>query len=92
MAIIIRDTRTPEQAAETQYLVVMTDRFLSGWGAADGGLSYAAWACRADNLAEVEREIRTRRDALRVRVVVDRPGKRYRPGPGCAHLTVYSRL
>lgn len=88
----IRDTRTPEQAAATRFLVVMTDRCLSGWGEAAGGLSYAAWACHDGNVDAVEREIRARRDAARVRVVVDRPGKRYRPGPGCSHLTVYTRL
>lgn len=73
------------------WLVVGTDRVLSGWGVARGGLSYAAWACTSLREAEeCERAVRGRTDMLRVRVVKDCPGRPYRPGARCAHLHIYA--
>lgn len=89
------DDRTEAQKQTHTWLVVMTDRFMSGWGEAKGGLSYAAWACPYENLAQVERWVRSRSDALRVRVVRDTNSSslcssyKYRPkGTGHCHIYV----
>lgn len=63
-----QDDRTEEQKKTHTWLVIMTDRFMSGWGLTEGGVSYAAWACRPEILHEVEKRIRRRKDASRVRI------------------------
>lgn len=85
----IKDDRTPEQRATHRILIVGTDRFMSGWGGAQGGASVAAWACTPDTADTVERWVRSRSDMQRVRVVVDTPARRYRPRGNVAHLHVY---
>jgi len=83
----IDDRRTSAQGpAAFPFLVVGTDRCLSGWGGAAGGMSYAAWACCATDVDRVERWVAKRSDMQRVRVV---RAEGYRPGHGCAHLTIY---
>ncbi len=50
------DKRTDEQRESTQYYVNATDRFMSGWGKAEGGLSYFCIACDThaqEDLAEI---------------------------------------
>ncbi len=86
----IQDDRTPEQKSTHRYLVIMTDSFMSGWGGASGGSSFAAWACEGNGAAKrVERWVRSRSDARRVRVTVDTESSPYRPGRTCAHLHIY---
>lgn len=81
----IQDDRTEAQKATHCVLVVGTDRFLSGWGKASGGVSYAAWACRVDDESRVLRWVESRKDLNRVRVV----GKDWRPrGNGHTHIYV----
>ena len=81
-----QDDRTPEQKTTHTLIVMMTDSFLSGWGGASGGLSYAGWACTPDMLDVIEQRIRNRSDAKRVRVV----SGDYRPKPGaCKHCHIY---
>lgn len=80
----IKDDRTPEQRKTHTLLVVGTDTFLSGWGEASGGTSYAAWACTPEQVDTVERRIRSRGDMKRVRVV----GTPYYP-KGRGHLHIY---
>lgn len=82
------DDRTPEQAKTHTLLVAATDAFLSGWGGAEGGTSVAAWACTDATVGDAERTVRNRGDMKRVRVVIDRPGERYRP-KNAAHLHIY---
>ena len=81
----IQDDRTPEQKATHPIIWLGTDRFLSGWGGAAGGASYAGWACRPDDQYAVERWVRARGDMGRVREV----GPGYRPSSACSHLHVY---
>lgn len=100
----LQDDRTEEQRKTHTWLVVMTDKFLSGWGKAKKGPSYAAWACVHNDLDSVESWVRSRTDAQRVRIVRDgrvrmaawdmcRPvtyeQMHYRPsGPGHCHIYV----
>jgi len=85
---VIRDERTEEQKKTHPILVVATDRFMSGWGAAKEGLSYAAWACR-DNGDDVRvfNWVRRRHEMSRVRVVL---ADSYKPSKYCAHLSIYA--
>ena len=39
------DDRTAEQKKTHTYLVTATDKFMSGWGGASGGISKVAWCC-----------------------------------------------
>ena len=81
----LSDDRTTEQKRTHTCLVAMTDTFLSGWGKADGGVSYAAWAATYEDVDRVERWVRRRSDAKRVRIV----GSDYRPrGHGHCHIYV----
>ena len=85
-----KDDRTEAQQQTHTILVVGTDRFLSGWGAALGGLSYAAWACDSGVQADAMRQrIAGRTDMSRVRTVIDKPGNRYAPKAPCKHLHIY---
>lgn len=88
--MIIDDDRTEMQKNTHRYLVIMTDRFLSGWGMVEGGKSYAAWACEGLHEAQkVETIIRKRSDAMRVRMAYDGPQHPYRPsGKGHTHIYV----
>ncbi len=85
---IIRDDRTDEQRARLQWAIVGTDPFLSGWGRATGGQSYAAWATDEGNVNRVYAEIANRSDMQRVRIVYL---PTYRPGRACADLHIYTR-
>lgn len=82
------DERTEEELKTHKWLVIGTDTFLSGWGRAKGGVSYAAWACKTEDLQSLEARIRARGDMKRVRVVCGS----YRPrGKGHCHIYVYGR-
>lgn len=89
MTRMFSDDRTAEEKATHRWLVVMTDSFMSGWGEARGGLSVCAWACKDEReAATVEHWVRSRRDARRVRTVIDGPRRRYRPR-NAAHFHIY---
>lgn len=47
----IQDTRPKNTRRET-IAVAARDEFMSGWGEAEGGYSYAAWACKSHDDAE----------------------------------------
>jgi len=64
----VNDDRTPEQRETHRCLVIGTDSFLSGWGGAEGGVSYAAWACRSEDMRDVLTWVERRGDMKRVRV------------------------
>jgi hypothetical protein len=79
-----QDDRTPEQRATHTWAVAATDRFMSGWGGAKGGVSVAAWACPFAELRQVEDYVRSRSEMKRVRVV-----KLDAWRPRAAHVHVY---
>ncbi len=81
--MIRQDDRTAEQRATHSTLVIGTDGWMSGWGGAKGGASYAAWACTPDDESECTNWVESRGDMSRVRVTCDP----YRPK--CAHLHIY---
>ena len=79
------DDRTESEQASHTNLVVGRDKFLSGWGKATGGTSYAAWACTDDDLVKVEDWVCGRGDMLNVRT----QDSNYEPtGPGHFHVYV----
>ena len=80
------DERTEEQKKTHSWLVIGTDSFMSGWGGAEGGLSYAVWACRPEDRHKVLAWVESRPEMKRVR---ETTGK-YRPNPRiCAHCHIY---
>lgn len=81
----VRDDRTEEQKKTHRIIIGMTDSFMSGWGGAEGGVSYAGWACTDGDQYRVERWVRSRSDAKRVRILFDT----WRPkGIGDCHIYV----
>ena len=80
----IVDDRTGQDKTDYPVVIVGTDRFLSGWGKAAGGLSYAGWACRLEDVQKVWRWVKNRGDMNRVRIV----SKTYKPR-GCVHFHLY---
>ena len=85
----IQDDRTQAQRKTHTWLVVGTDSFMSGWGEAKGGLSYAAWACMPEDRHAVYSWVTMRGDMKRVREVCDYPDNPYRPNRRCVHLHIY---
>ena len=65
---IRKDDRTTEEKKQLDWLVTGTDRFLSGWGQAEGGASKCAWACKFSDLDKVEKWVRDRSDMKYVNV------------------------
>ena len=82
--MIQHDDRTAEDRKTHPIIVVMTDRFMSGWGHARGGASFAGWACRFEDVDRVERWVRSRGEAKNVRIVRGN----WRP-KGAAHTSIY---
>ena len=78
------DDRTGHQRTTHPVIIIGTDRILSGRGKAEGGTSYAGWACRYKDQYKVERWVRRRGDMKRVRIV----GTEYKPA-GVGHCHIY---
>lgn len=83
--MIIEDDRTEQEKRTHTVLVKGKDMFLSGWGEAEGGTSFAAWACTPDDQYTVERWVRNRGDMRCVDIVTDD----YRPSRSCKHFHIY---
>lgn len=84
--MITIDDRTPMQVESHPCLVVATDRHMSGWGHAEGGSSYAAWACRVQDEDLVLRWLHSRGDMVRIRTA----GSDYLANSRyCVHLHIY---
>jgi hypothetical protein len=56
------DDRTTEQKESHYVLITATDRFMSGWGQASGGLSKCAWACERKDYRQVLEWVEKRSD------------------------------
>lgn len=83
--MMIEDDRTPEQRKTHPILIIGIDSFMSGWGKASSGNSYAAWACRPGDESRVLAWVENRGHIKRVRVTRDP----YRPrGAGHCHIYV----
>ena len=67
--MITQDARTEEQQQTHTLAWVGTDPFMSGWGNAENGASFAGWACTLDDLNRCESWVRGRGDMQRVRLV-----------------------
>jgi hypothetical protein len=65
-------------------LVTATDKFLSGWGQANGGLSKCAWACKKEHLDKVFDWVENRSDMKYVNI--NYSGKWY---PKAKHVHIY---
>lgn len=81
-----QDDRTPEQKLTHRFAVVGTDSFMSGWGEAEGGMSYAGWAFQDGEEAQALSAIDRRNDMQRVRVVLL---DEYRPRAAHTHIYVW---
>jgi len=84
----INDERTQEERKTHKFIVAGTDTFLSGWGEAHGGVSYAGWACKYEDLPKVEGWVRRRSDMKRVRIIV---GEWKPKGNGHTHVYVVGK-
>jgi|OM-RGC.v1.028250059 hypothetical protein len=82
----IEDDRTAEQHHTHRLAVVGTDTFMSGWGLATGGTSYAGWAFKEGDGKECLDAVRLRGDMSRVRTVLLDD---YRPRAKHTHIYVY---
>jgi hypothetical protein len=85
--MVISDRRSDEQKKTHVYWIVARDNFMSGWGAASDGYSWAAWAHptmreAVDNLDKIKG-----RPEMRYVRIVD--GRKYRPSRTCSHLSIY---
>ena len=87
MATIFQDDRTEGEKLTHRLAVVGTDPFMSGWGGATGGLSYAGWAFKDGQEADAWAMINRRNDMQRVRVVT-LDGYKARGAAHC-HIDVY---
>lgn len=82
-----KDDRTEEQKLTHRWAVVGRDRFMSGWGGAEGGYSRCAWACGPGvSLDRVENWVRRRSDMQYVNLV---DLNTYRPPRSTAHFHIY---
>ena len=61
---MMQDDRTLDQKLTHTIGIVGTDSFMSGWGKAQGGHSYAVWACEPDNVAATLSRIENRKSVV----------------------------
>ena len=81
----LQDDRTDAQRRYSHTAIIAgQDTFLSGWGGAEGGLSYAGWACEDKDIEKVFEWVEARSDMRLVKEVDDD----YRPA-GAVHFHIY---
>ncbi len=66
--MIYEDDRTEEEKQEYNCLITATDRFMSGWGRAEGGASKCAWAVRPEDCSDMLTWVQDRPDMKYVNV------------------------
>ena len=84
----LQDDRTPEQKETYPFLIVGTDSFMSGWGEAAGGTSYAAWACKDEHRDRVLNWVSSRNDMKQVKLIDTKVYGTYKP-KGIGHCHIY---
>jgi len=84
---VIRDERTEAQKVTHIWGVVARDKRLSGWGGAEGGTSWCAWACPHDGyINKVLGWVEDRSEMSRVgRVDLST----YKPPRNCVRFSIY---
>ena len=65
--MIIEDDRSEAQKQSHTWLVIGTDKWLSGWGKAEGGKSFAVWACEPRHFRAVTKWAEERGALSRIR-------------------------
>jgi len=81
----IEDRRNEAEKQSHKVYVVARDKFLSGWGMAQGGTSYIAWACADDEVAQcVEKKIVFKPEMKNVRITRTLPRLK-----GSDHLMIW---
>ena len=78
------DDRTEDQMSTHTCLVTATDKFMSGWGGAKGGLSKCAWACRPEHVDAVYDWVNSRDEMKHVNIT----RKAWRPKAAHCHIYV----
>lgn len=78
------DDRTPEQMKTHTWVIRGLDRFLSNWGKAAKGNSFAGWACKPEHARKVFDWVESRSDMRYVTATQGRP--RFR---NAAHVHIY---
>jgi len=66
---VLQDDRQDGEYPHHTELVIGRDTFLSGWGQAEGKISYAGWACRLEDLETVREWVESRSDMKDVKNV-----------------------
>lgn len=84
--MIWKDDRTEEQRRALTVLVGGKDTYLSGWGRAEGGDSWALWACRPEDEEAVRRWVQSRGDIPRV---TQHEPANIRRTAGVVHVHIY---
>lgn len=85
----VDDRSEHDGAVVTHRCVVMgRDRFMSGWGKAEGGYSWAGWACKPEDRETVERWVHARGDMKYQRTVIH-SGGRFPTPRSAVHMQVY---
>jgi hypothetical protein len=84
-----KDDRTDEQTESHRWVVMGVDRCMSGWGDAEGTISYAGWACTDEHLETVKAWVKGRSDMERVRILDSREGSEVWP-QGRVHIHIYA--
>ena len=62
----MQDDRTEAQCLTHICFIKGRDTFLSGWGGAEGGTSYAVWSCKPEHLDTVYEWVKGRDDMVGV--------------------------
>ena len=83
---IREDDRTEAEHKTHTCLITATDKFLSGWGHAEGGASKCAWACRPEHAEQVLDWVESRSD---MKYVNSRGPSSPAWRPKAAHVHIY---
>lgn len=88
----INDKRKAADVEKLNWVVCGKDSFMSGWGGAKGGRSFAAWACHDDNVDEILAQAESRGDITYITAKkMPANARDIRRLRGNDHLTIYVR-